>query len=76
MDDDSIANLTPEELQDRREQEASSKARAAEEDGDLRDVMDTPAGRRWMWRLLTRCGIYRLSYTPNDATATSFNEGW
>lgn len=40
---------------------------------DLREVMDTAAGRRFVWRMLERAGIYRQSFTGNSSTF--FNEG-
>lgn len=41
---------------------------------DLRSVMDTPAGRRFMWALLGDCGLYRASFN-NSGSITAFNEG-
>ena len=35
--------------------------------------MSTPAGRRFMWRLLEKTGMYRTSFTGNSTTF--FNEG-
>lgn len=45
-------------------------------DGQVKDIlflMDSVQGRRFMWRLLSRCGVYRLSYTGNSDTY--FREG-
>jgi len=39
----------------------------------FRAVMASPDGRRWVWNLLERCGVFRTSYT-GDST-TYFNEG-
>jgi hypothetical protein len=52
-----------------REQMARDQALA-----DLRSVMDTPAGRRFMWGLLGECGLYRASFN-NSGSITAFNEG-
>lgn len=40
---------------------------------DLRAVMGTPEGRRFMWGLLGECGLYRSSYHPS--ALIHFNEG-
>jgi hypothetical protein len=41
---------------------------------ELRWLMAAKQGRRFMWRLLERAGIYRVSFT-GDALSTAFNEG-
>ena len=41
---------------------------------DLTKLMDTAYGRRFMWKLLTQCGVFRLSYS-GELASTSFNEG-
>jgi hypothetical protein len=40
---------------------------------DLVAVMETEAGRRLVWRLLSRAGVFTSSFTGNSATF--FNEG-
>lgn len=40
---------------------------------DLRTVMATVEGRRFVWRLLDRAGVFRTSFTGNSTTF--FNEG-
>ena len=40
---------------------------------DLRSVMGTPQGRRFMWGLLGETGLYRSSYHPS--ALIHFNEG-
>jgi len=40
---------------------------------DLSDVLQTPYGRRFVWRYLEKCGVYRSSYTGNSETF--FREG-
>lgn len=56
-----------------------AKARAEQEARweieDLAWLLSSKRGRRVMWRLLTNAGVYRLSYTQGDASATAFNEG-
>lgn len=43
--------------------------------GDLRWVMSNKRGRRFMHGLLEQAGVFKLSFTPSDPHATSFNEG-
>ena len=52
----------------RRAERAEAQRQAA-----FRAVMATADGRRWIWWLLDRCGVFRTSFT-GDAT-TYFNEG-
>ena len=40
---------------------------------DLRSVMDSVEGRRFVWRLLSQAGVFRTSFTGNSTTF--FNEG-
>lgn len=40
---------------------------------DLKMVMDSLEGRRFVWRLLDKAGVFRTSFTGNSATF--FNEG-
>ena len=40
---------------------------------DLRTVMSTAEGRRFMWALLGECGLFRSSYHPS--ALIHFNEG-
>lgn len=40
---------------------------------DMRTVMSTVEGRRFVWRLLERAGVFRTSFTGNSTTF--FNEG-
>lgn len=42
---------------------------------DLRFVMSTPAGRRFVHRVLGLCGTFRLSFTGEQTHTTAFNEG-
>lgn len=44
------------------------------EANDLRWVMGNKQGRRFMWRLLSRAGVYQSSFNTNSATM-AFNEG-
>ena len=40
---------------------------------DLRTMMDSIEGRRFVWRLLDKAGVFRTSFTGNSTTF--FNEG-
>jgi hypothetical protein len=61
-------------------QRRSERARSRDEtqQRDLAALLDAPAGRRFVWRLLTQCGVggeRRLSYVQRDSNHTAFNEG-
>lgn len=47
---------------------------ALEEAEDLKWLMSEVRGRRIAWRLLTRAGVFRLSYT-GEPISTTFREG-
>jgi hypothetical protein len=40
---------------------------------DVKKIMGSYEGRRFMWRLLDRAGVFRTSFTGNSTTF--FNEG-
>lgn len=40
---------------------------------DMGILLGTRSGRRFIWRLLSECGIFRTSFTGNNTTF--FNEG-
>lgn len=42
--------------------------------GDIEWVMSSPRGRRFMWWLLGKAGVHRLSFN-NSGSITAFNEG-
>lgn len=41
---------------------------------DVRKILKTPEGRRFVWRQLSLCGIFRSSWNLNS-NQTSFSEG-
>jgi hypothetical protein len=49
------------------------KSKAAQEIEDIKVVLSTRAGRRFIWRHLTNAGIFQTTFTGNSATF--FNEG-
>lgn len=56
------------------QQQAQQRARA-QRDLDLREVLNSSAGRRLFWRILNDdCNVFGGSYT-GEATSTTFNEG-
>lgn len=40
---------------------------------DVAFILATPEGRRFYWRWMSRCGIFKSSFTGNNTTF--FNEG-
>lgn len=44
------------------------------ERNDIEFLLSSPQGRRFLWKLLSECGIYELSYVT-DSDMTAFNEG-
>lgn len=43
---------------------------------DVREILKTERGRRFLWRVVARAGIYRVSFAGDGGThATAFREG-
>lgn len=42
---------------------------------DLKVVMSSPEGRRFVWRMLGDAGVFRPSFVAGSADITFFNEG-
>jgi hypothetical protein len=63
--------------QEKAKQDAEARARVVRETeiADLKRLMRSPWGRRFMWRLLTVSGPFRLSFDPKSAMQMAFNEG-
>ena len=55
-------------------QRKAEKLAADQLKNDARAIMSTREGRRFAWYLLSKFGIYRISYNP-EALAMAFNEG-
>ncbi|MDP2270926.1 MAG: hypothetical protein Q8K32_09365 [Archangium sp.] len=53
----------------------SSETTKSQLDADLRSVLSTPAGRRFVWRWLTQAGLQSSSFVSGDQSGTAFNEG-
>lgn len=58
---------------DQEESELEAKRVRNSELEDMRALVKSPAGRRAMWRIMSRCGIYQRSFTGNSETF--FREG-
>jgi len=54
--------------------EAKAKKLREKELGDIRKVLSEPEGRRFYWRVLSKCGVFRSSWT-GDVNQTLVNEG-
>jgi hypothetical protein len=61
--DEGVVKVKAEKRKNKRQQEVE----------DLRNLLSTQAGRSFMWRLLSYCGVYKTSFTGNSTTF--FNEG-
>ena len=42
---------------------------------DTKFILGTPQGRRFVWRYLGLCGVYKLSYSGEATHETAFKEG-
>ena len=45
------------------------------DDADIRFVMSSSHGRRFIWKLLSAGGVYSDPYTPGDAMTTAYRLG-
>lgn len=41
----------------------------------IADLLSTPAGRNWMWSVLSDCNVFSQTFVPQEADTTAFNEG-
>jgi len=57
------------------ERKTNAEIKRDQELADLRAILDTPQGKRFIWRLLERNGVFRRSYEGGDHADTAFNEG-
>ncbi len=73
-DDTAIGSTSSAEEEDLRQAKTRQEQLRRQEKDDFRRVMSSMQGRRLVWRLLERCGIYRTSFTGESST-TFFNEG-
>ncbi|WP_140179419.1 MULTISPECIES: Bbp19 family protein [Providencia] len=54
--------------------ELKEKLKREREIEDIKQIMSTEAGRRFVWRITSSCGVFDISFT-NDPYVTAFNEG-
>ena len=47
----------------------------AREQSDVRKILSTPEGRRFIWRVMAFAGVYAPSYSGQAHWETNFNEG-
>ena len=59
----------------RKEIAEKNRQRREEEINDLRAVLSSVSGRRFIWRLLERGGVFRSSFNAESDSYTAFNEG-
>lgn len=52
---------------------AEQKLESERDMADLEAVLDTEAGRRYLWRIISTTGVYRSSFTGDNTTY--FREG-
>ena len=61
--------------EERKKKESAEAKRTREKElSDLRRILRTSEGRRFVWRLWSRCGIFRNPFNPNS-NQHSFNSG-
>jgi hypothetical protein len=58
----------------KKKRDIREKLEQATEDGDIRWLMGSRRGRRIVWRLLERAGVFRLTFNTNAMTM-AFAEG-
>lgn len=73
-----MSNYDPTDIrnQERAKADADTRTRLAKEteESDFKWLMGSKRGRRIVWRLLDRAGVFRLSFNTNSM-AMAFNEG-
>ncbi len=60
----------PEKVEERTRKVKHTRKRELE---DVRAILATQSGRRFYWRYLSECGVFRSSFTGD--TGTYYNEG-
>ena len=64
--------ITPEE---REKKQKELEDQIVRDEEDVKAVMDNFAGRRFVYRLLVRAGIYKEIFVQGEADTTTFNLG-
>lgn len=58
-----------------KERKTKAQLNLERQQAELARVLDTPAGRAVIWRILERGGFHKLSFAGSDTHLTAFNEG-
>jgi hypothetical protein len=45
------------------------------DDENLRSILKLKYGREFLWRFLSKCGVFHQSLVPDNMYLTAFNEG-
>ena len=51
-----------------------NKTKRDREESELKDILNTYGGRAYIWRVLSRCGLFKSSFT-GEPNSTFFREG-
>ena len=62
----------PKQVKAAKKQERQNRER---EQADLQSVLSSVQGRRFVWKLLSDAGVFRISHSAGDSHSTAFNEG-
>jgi hypothetical protein len=58
-----------------KERKLSAKRREQRRVAEFRNLMSELAGRRFVWAILSRAGVFRISHQAGDPFQTAFREG-
>lgn len=58
---------------DKRKRDSGRRKKQAE--SVIRQLMETPGGRQWVWEQLTLSHLFATSFVSGDPMATAFREG-
>jgi hypothetical protein len=72
--DKSLVKNAADESQVKEAAQKEKRGRELELD-DMRVLLSTVSGRRFLWGLLGRCGVFRETFAGSDFCTTAFNEG-
>ena len=66
--------LESKEREQAEKREKKEKRLLKQRKNDLKTILDTPGGRRFIWNLLSDCGLFQTSYATHS-NQMAFNEG-
>ena len=68
-------NFYTDEIEEKNKESRKEYSRRRDREvDDLRKVLKMPEGRRFVYKMLCECGVFKASFSLNSMT-TSFNEG-